>query len=112
MHRKAVVKTAMNLQVAQNKLSSLPSEQLTAVAGLQFSNAVRRSLLHGSLNGNRFVMRLVIYTTAPTAYVTCDASPTGDQYTVQTENVIIQSQEDNNKHGPPVPQYASHYCTS
>jgi hypothetical protein len=39
--RKAVVKTVMNIQVAQRKLSSLPSEQLpTAVTGPQFANAV------------------------------------------------------------------------
>jgi hypothetical protein len=76
----------MNIQIVQRKLCSVPSEQLaTTMGGLQFDDAVSQAVAAAriaeqlTVDSNRFVVRLAIYTTAPTAHVTCDASPTGAQ---------------------------------
>jgi hypothetical protein len=76
----------MNIQTVQKKTVFCAAEQLpTALAGLQFADAVSQAVAAARIaeqlttGSNRFVVRLAIYTTAPTAHVTCDASLTGAQ---------------------------------
>ena len=91
--RKAVVKTVMNLRVARKEANCLTVR--TADYSLQFAQLAHSRC---GLHGNRPVVRLAVYTTAPTAHVVCDANPTGAEFinrelrTVLHENVTANTQ--------------------